>query len=59
MSSLTDSSAWHELIRHRRAMAEITMRTLFAEDPNRFPRFTAEAAASSSTTPRTASPTRP
>jgi glucose-6-phosphate isomerase len=43
MSSLTESAAWHDLIRHRHALADVTLRTLFAGDPGRFRRYTAEA----------------
>ena len=43
MSRLTESSAWHDLVHHRQRMAKITMRGLFADDPGRFPRHTAEA----------------
>jgi len=42
MSSLTESFPWQELTRHRRALTTVTLRTLFADDPDRFPRFTAE-----------------
>lgn len=44
MSSLTHSAAWTALVDHHRALAERTMRELFASDPGRFPRMTGEAA---------------
>ncbi|MEI6558541.1 MAG: glucose-6-phosphate isomerase [Rhodospirillaceae bacterium] len=43
MSSLTASPAWQALIRHRRAMDGVSTRSLFAADPDRFARFSAEA----------------
>jgi glucose-6-phosphate isomerase len=39
MSSLTDSPAWQALIRHQKEMADVHMRHLFANDPQRFERF--------------------
>jgi glucose-6-phosphate isomerase len=39
MSALTESRAWKELARHRRDVDGMHMRTLFAEDPRRFERF--------------------
>ncbi|NNG04242.1 MAG: glucose-6-phosphate isomerase, partial [Inquilinus sp.] len=39
MSSLTQSPAWKHLAAHHRQMAGQHMRELFAEDPNRFDRF--------------------
>ena len=39
MSKLTDSSAWKALQTHYESMASVHMRDLFAEDPNRFDRF--------------------
>ena len=44
MSALTQSAAWTALSAHRRAMAGTHMRDLFAGDPNRFERFSLEAA---------------
>ncbi len=37
--ALTQSSAWLALAAHRQAMADVQMRALFAEDPQRFARF--------------------
>jgi glucose-6-phosphate isomerase len=39
MSVLTDSPAWQALVRHQATMRDVHMRTLFAEDPKRFDRF--------------------
>jgi len=39
MSALTDSPAWQALSRHHATMRDVHMRTLFAEDPKRFERF--------------------
>ncbi len=39
MSSLTDSSIWHELQHHFHEVAELQMRDLFAADPQRFDKF--------------------
>jgi len=39
MSLLIDSPAWQALLRHQRQMADVHMRDLFAEDPQRFERF--------------------
>jgi glucose-6-phosphate isomerase len=39
MSSLTDSPAWQALIRHQKEMADVHMRHLFANNPQRFERF--------------------
>ncbi len=36
---LTQSAAWQALLSHQRAMAQTSLRTLFAEDPTRFERF--------------------
>ncbi|NYZ17355.1 glucose-6-phosphate isomerase [Azospirillum sp. RWY-5-1] len=44
MSALTESPAWTALARHRAAMEGVRMRDLFAADPGRFDRFSAEAA---------------
>ena len=44
MSTVTASPAWQALIRHQRAMAEVPVRDLFAADPDRFGRFSLEAA---------------
>ncbi|MEI7609865.1 MAG: glucose-6-phosphate isomerase, partial [Rhodospirillaceae bacterium] len=44
MSSLTASPAWQALARHRQALGGVSMRTLFAGDPERFRRFSFEAA---------------
>ena len=43
MSLLTECPAWQALLRHREAMDGVTMRSLFAVEPERFSRFTAEA----------------
>ncbi|MCL2450251.1 MAG: glucose-6-phosphate isomerase [Polyangiaceae bacterium] len=42
MSTLTDSAAWNALSQHRDASRGTTLRTLFAEDPRRFERFSLE-----------------
>jgi glucose-6-phosphate isomerase len=42
--SLTERSAWSELTRHHRAMAGMSLRELFAADPLRGERLTAEGA---------------
>jgi glucose-6-phosphate isomerase len=39
MSRLTDSPAWQALSKHQPAMAGVSMRDLFARDPQRFERF--------------------
>lgn len=39
MSRLTDSAIWHNLIKHQRAVAQLHMRDLFANDPQRFEKF--------------------
>jgi glucose-6-phosphate isomerase len=39
MSTLTQSSAWQELLAHRQAMTHVHLRELFASDPQRFDRF--------------------
>jgi glucose-6-phosphate isomerase len=39
MSALTSSPAWQALVRHAGSMAGIHLRDLFAEDPQRFARF--------------------
>ena len=41
---LSERSAWKALARHAEAIKSVHMRTLFAEDPSRGERFTAEAA---------------
>ena len=41
---LTARPAWKALVEHRRVMADIHLRRLFAEDPNRGERMNAEAA---------------
>ncbi len=43
MSALTASPAWTALDAHRRAIAPLCLRDLFAADPGRFERFSAEA----------------
>ena len=43
MSSLTASPAWTALARHHRAIAPLHLRELFAADPGRHERFSAEA----------------
>ena len=42
MSDLTQSPAWLALVEHQKAMADVHMRTLFADDPERFDRYTLE-----------------
>ncbi|MDP9033592.1 MAG: glucose-6-phosphate isomerase [Myxococcota bacterium] len=42
MSALTESPAWQALSRHHEAMRDVTMRELFAADPERFARFSLE-----------------
>jgi glucose-6-phosphate isomerase len=39
MSALTQSSAWQQLLAHYREVAPLHLRDLFAEDPQRFARF--------------------
>ncbi|MCS6845983.1 MAG: glucose-6-phosphate isomerase, partial [Caldilineales bacterium] len=39
MSQLTSSPAWQALMAHRQEMADVHMRDLFAQDPQRFQRF--------------------
>jgi glucose-6-phosphate isomerase len=39
MSALTQSPAWQSLVRHQESMQGVHMRTLFAEDPQRFQKF--------------------
>src|SRR5437870_5211310 len=39
MSQLRASPAWKALSAHHETMRDVHMRTLFAEDPNRFQRF--------------------
>jgi len=39
MTSLTDLPAWQALEQHQREMAGVHMRDLFAQDPQRFDRF--------------------
>ncbi|HZH27601.1 MAG TPA: glucose-6-phosphate isomerase [Azospirillaceae bacterium] len=43
MSALTESPAWTALARHRQSMEGVGMRDLFAQDPDRFRRFSTEA----------------
>jgi glucose-6-phosphate isomerase len=42
MSTLTQSPAWQALARHHSVVRDVPMRTLFAEDPQRFARFSIE-----------------
>lgn len=39
MSDLTSSPAWQALAAHQRSLADVHMRDLFAQDPQRFARF--------------------
>ena len=39
MSKLTESAAWQALENHQREMADVHMRDLFAQDPDRFNKF--------------------
>ncbi len=39
MSQLIDSPAWQALLQHQQELADVHMRDLFAEDPQRFERF--------------------
>jgi len=39
MSKLTQSAAWSALQKHRQVFETVTMRKLFADDPNRFDKF--------------------
>ena len=39
MSELTESPAWKALTAHQRAVADLQLRKLFADDPGRFSRF--------------------
>ena len=43
MSTLTTSPAWKALLDHKRAMANVQMRELFAKDPQRFANMSREA----------------
>lgn len=43
MSNLTESAAWQALEQHWAEMTSVTMRDLFAKDPERFPRMSREA----------------
>jgi glucose-6-phosphate isomerase len=43
MSALTSSAAWQALVDHKRAIAQATMREMFAADPQRFARMSREA----------------
>ncbi len=43
MSPLTQSHAWQALRDHQREIAAVTLRELFAREPDRFERFTIEA----------------
>lgn len=42
MSFLIDSPAWQALLHHQRQVANVHMRELFAEDPQRFERFSVQ-----------------
>jgi len=44
MSTLTDSPAWQALIAHHAGIKDAHLRTLFADDPGRAERFSAEGA---------------
>jgi len=44
MAALTESPAWRALEAHHRAIGDVHLRTLFADDPQRGERMTAEAA---------------
>ena len=39
MSTLTQSPAWQALQAHHQSLADVHMRELFAQDPQRFSRF--------------------
>src|SRR5258706_10993082 len=39
MPSITDSQSWKKLVEHQREMSRVHMRDLFAEDPDRFNKF--------------------
>ncbi|MDR0522007.1 MAG: glucose-6-phosphate isomerase [Planctomycetaceae bacterium] len=39
MSKLTQSAAWQNLQKHKQSLETVSMRQLFAEDPNRFRKF--------------------
>ena len=39
MTTLTESPAWQALARHHETMRDVQMRSLFADDPKRFERF--------------------
>jgi len=43
MGKLVESGAWQALVRHQQAIAPTHLRDLFAQDPERFPKFTREA----------------
>ena len=42
MSKLTQSSAWQNLEQHQKEMAPVQMRDMFANDPDRFKKFSVE-----------------
>jgi glucose-6-phosphate isomerase len=43
MSTLTSSPAWKALLAHKQSIASVTMRELFAQDPQRFAKLSREA----------------
>ena len=43
MSTLTSSPAWKALLAHKQSTANLTMRELFAQDPQRFAKLSREA----------------
>jgi glucose-6-phosphate isomerase len=45
MSALTQSPAWHALVRHHAEISGVHLRELFAADPQRFDRFSIEIGA--------------
>ena len=55
---LTRRPAWEALEAHYQTLRDVHLRALFADDPMRGERMTAEGAASTSTIRSTASPTR-
>ncbi len=42
MSKLTESSAWRNLAAHKKELESVTMREMFASDPERFKKFSIE-----------------
>ena len=58
MSALTESPAWKALAAHHASLRDTHVRTLFAEDPKRFDRFSLRVDDVPLVDSRTASPRR-